>query len=267
MNVSVLGCGWLGLPLAKDLINRGHVVKGSTTSQEKLHDLTAQGIIPFQIKLFEEGIQGDIASFLDDSQVLIIDIPPGLRKDPAENYIAKIGRLKEHIERSSIQQVIFISSTSVFKDGESMPVYTEEDIPNGIGVNSEQLIGTEKLISSDNYSTSIIRFGGLIGPGRHPVNYLSGRKNVKNPNASVNLIHLEDCVGLIDNILDSGLNGIFHGVYPEHPAKEAYYKEIAQKKDLALPQFDHHTASVGKIIKSVRVERELGYTYFKNITG
>lgn len=264
-NISLLGCGWLGLPLAKYLLNNGHIVKGSTTSQEKMQSLTAEGIIPYKIQLFEEGIQGDISSFLDGNNVLIIDIPPGLRKDPTENFIAKIGRLKDYVERSSIEQVIFISSTSVFEDTGSMPVYTEADTPNGKGVNSEQLTGTEKLILSDNYNTSIIRFGGLFGPGRHPVNYLSGRKNIKDPNAPVNLIHLDDCIGLIDAIIDSGLTGIFHGVNPDHPVKEAYYKEIAQTRSLALPEFDHRTASVGKIIQSVRVEEELGYKFSKNL--
>ena len=29
--IGVLGCGWLGFPLAKDLIKQGFKVKGSTT--------------------------------------------------------------------------------------------------------------------------------------------------------------------------------------------------------------------------------------------
>lgn len=37
--ISVLGCGWLGLPLSKKLIESGFVVKGSTTSSEKLSQL------------------------------------------------------------------------------------------------------------------------------------------------------------------------------------------------------------------------------------
>lgn len=265
MNISVLGCGWLGLPLAKDLLDKGHIVKGSTTTQEKIHSLTAEGIIPYQIKLFEEGIQGDVTSFLNDAEILIIDIPPGLRNDPKENFIAKIGRLKEKIDRSRIQHLIFVSSTSVFEDRETMPVYTEDDEPNGTRINSEQLKEAEQLLHSDVFKTSIIRFGGLLGPGRHPVNYLSGRKNVKDPKGPVNLIHRDDCIGLINAIIESDKFGIFHGVYPDHPRKEDYYRAIAEQGNLALPEFNDLEPSIGKIIKSGRVEDELGFIYTKGI--
>jgi len=31
--ISILGTGWLGLPLAKALTEEGHILKGSTTSR------------------------------------------------------------------------------------------------------------------------------------------------------------------------------------------------------------------------------------------
>jgi 3-hydroxyisobutyrate dehydrogenase-like beta-hydroxyacid dehydrogenase len=31
-SISILGCGWLGVPLAKHLIQKGFSVKGSVTS-------------------------------------------------------------------------------------------------------------------------------------------------------------------------------------------------------------------------------------------
>ena len=37
--ISILGCGWLGLPLAKELLDRSFEVKGSTTSSNKLDQL------------------------------------------------------------------------------------------------------------------------------------------------------------------------------------------------------------------------------------
>src|SRR5690606_41768814 len=166
----------------------------------------------------------DIIVSLIDAQEMIIDTPPSLRKDPTENYIAKIGRLKDQVEKSSIQHLNFVSSTSVFEDREDFPVYTEEDEPNGIQANSEQLKGAEKLLLSENFKTSIVRFGGLFGPGRHPVNYLAGRKHIKDPNGPVNLIHLDDCLGLINAIHESGLTGILNGVHPEHPTNTVQYK-------------------------------------------
>src|SRR6187431_2709971 len=84
--ISLLGCGWLGFPLAKALLSNGLSVKGSTTSESKLSILKSSGIDPFLITLSEversldsKSMNDDIQSFLDGSETLIINIPPQLR--------------------------------------------------------------------------------------------------------------------------------------------------------------------------------------------
>ena len=61
--ISILGCGWLGLPLAKALIGNGFSVKGSTTSYEKISGLEQGGITTFLIPDFS--INGRIFSILE----------------------------------------------------------------------------------------------------------------------------------------------------------------------------------------------------------
>ncbi|RKS55790.1 nucleoside-diphosphate-sugar epimerase [Gillisia mitskevichiae] len=263
MNISILGCGWLGLPLAKKLIEAGHIVKGSTTNRDKINLLSSEGIIPYKIQLFEEGVQGDMTSFLNESEVLIIDIPPGLRKDPEVNFVGKIERLKSYLEKARIEKVLFVSATSVYEDTEDFPEYTEEESANGNAENARQLIGAEELLkASDRYATSIIRFGGLIGPGRHPVNYLSGKSDLQDPAGPVNLIHLDDCIGIITAILEKKAWGeTFHGVYPEHPTRKEYYSRVAKEKGLASMSFNEDSVSRGKIINSVKVDEILGYEF------
>ena len=46
-NISIIGCGWLGFPLAKHLIRLGYHIKGSTTSKDKLTKLESEGIEAF----------------------------------------------------------------------------------------------------------------------------------------------------------------------------------------------------------------------------
>ena len=64
--ISILGCGWLGFPLAKALLSKGFSVKGSTTSIEKLAVLENVGIVPFLIALSENEITGDVTDFLEN---------------------------------------------------------------------------------------------------------------------------------------------------------------------------------------------------------
>lgn len=267
MNISILGCGWLGLPLAKSLITKGHIIKGSTTSREKLSQLSSEGISPYVIQLFEEGIQGDISALLSDAEVLIIDIPPGLRKDPEVNFVGKIVRLASQIERSGVKKVIFISATSVYEDTEALPVYTEENAANGSAENAKQLMGAEELLkAAEAFETCVIRFGGLIGPGRHPVNYLAGKTDLKDAEGPVNLIHLEDCIGIIEAIINKEVWGeTFHGVYPIHPTRKEYYSKIAKEEGLVGLTFHENSVSKGKVISSNLLQKKLKYEFLHDI--
>lgn len=49
--ISILGCGWLGFPLAKSLLEKGFSINGSTTSVEKIAVLEKAGIHPFLVSL------------------------------------------------------------------------------------------------------------------------------------------------------------------------------------------------------------------------
>jgi nucleoside-diphosphate-sugar epimerase len=275
--ISILGCGWLGLPLAKSLLKKGFSVKGSTTSTEKIAVLEAAGIEPFLLEVSETEIIGAITMFLESSEILIIDIPPKLRGNSAENFVSKIQNLLPFIEKSSVEKVIFISSTSVYADDISTALtVTELTKPQPETESGKQLLETELLLQNNkNFQTTVIRFGGLIGEDRHPIRFLAGRKNIENPDAPINLIHQTDCIGIIEIIIKKGLRQAqsdrelktetFNAVAPFHPTRKDYYTQKAIALNLALPEFEQSKPSVGKIISSEKVESVLEYK-FKNKT-
>jgi len=272
--ISILGCGWLGLPLAKSLLAKDYVVKGSTTSESKLEVLKNAGISPFQIQLEEHEIIGTIENFLDETDVLLIDIPPGLRKVTSTSnemtFVNKVKTLIPFIEKSRIQKVIFVSSTSVYGDGFPIVEITEETKPNPDTESGKQLVIAETLLQSNqHFKTTVIRFGGLLGDDRHPVKFLAGRTNVENPEAPVNMIEREDCIGIIEEILKQvqhdNWGETFNAVAPQHPTRKAYYHKKAEIFNLPLPTFAENSESNGKIISSKKVETILGYSFQKEI--
>lgn len=265
--ISILGTGWLGLPLAKRLLENGYTIHGATTSTEKLVVLEEQGISPFCIELTEHGCVGDPELFLRGSNVLIINIPPGLRRHPTSNFVAKIECFIPYIEASSIQKVLFISSTSVYADLEDMPKITARTLPNAISNAGKQLIKVEQLfMQNTHFETTILRFAGLFDHRRHPAMMLSKRSGIKNPKAPVNLIHLEDCLGIITQIiLENKWEETFNAAYPDHPEKASYYTEICTKMGLPLPEYDFETPSKGKVINSEKILKELPYTFGKKL--
>lgn len=272
--IAILGCGWLGLPLAKSLLLKRYEVKGSTTSERKLDVLKNAGILPFQIQLEAQQIIGTIEEFLNESDVLIIDIPPGLRREISSleemTFVNKVKTLIPFIEKSGIQKVIFVSSTSVYGDSFPIVEITEETKPNPDTESGKQLVIAETLLQSNpHFKTTVIRFGGLLGDDRHPAKFLTGKTNVENPDAPVNLIQREDCIGIIEKILNQVEYDIwgetFNAVAPQHPTRKTYYQKKAELFNLPLPTFAEHSESKGKMISSKKVETILGYSFQKEI--
>ncbi|QIH39060.1 SDR family oxidoreductase [Flavobacterium sp. Sr18] len=261
--ISILGCGWLGFPLAKALLSKGFSVKGSTTSDEKIAILKNAEITPFLIALSENKTTGNLTEFLENSKILIIDVPPKLRGSGTENFVTKIRNVIPFIEKSSIENVLFISSTSVYNDDDTF--VTEETIPKPDTESGKQLLETEQLLQNNShFKTTVLRFGGLIGEDRHPIKFLAGRENLDNPDAPINLIHQDDCIGIILKIIEADYwNETFNAVAPSHPSRELYYTQKAKDLNLALPKFNSEQNSGGKIILSARIENVLKYTFTK----
>lgn len=259
--IAILGCGWLGLPLAKALITQHYPVNGSTTSENKLSLLAENRIHPFLVSLHEEATKGDITAFLNGPEILIIDIPPKLRGDNPENFTAKIRNLIPHIETATVKQVLFISSTSVYADDNSE--VSEATIPQPDTESGRQLLEAERLLQQNShFQTTVLRFGGLIGSDRHPVKFLAGRENIENPESPINFIHQTDCIGIILTIIEQRQWGItFNAVAPVHPGREAYYTQKAAALALAVPKFNHQKPSVGKRINTDKLTTVLQYTF------
>lgn len=261
--ISILGCGWLGLPLAKSLLQNGFSIKGSTTSLEKISFLESEGITPFLVRLEEQQISASVADFLADSQILIINIPPKLRGGSTENFVAKITTLLPFIENSTVEKVLFVSSTSVY--GEDNEFVSEESVLNPDTEGGRQLAIVENVLQKNSrFQTTILRFGGLISDDRNPVRFLSGRENIENPDTPINLIHQDDCIGIIEKIIAlNSWDETYNAVAPFHPTRQEYYTQKATELNLALPKFAALNTIVGKTILNNKVIEVLDYSFIK----
>ncbi|MCF8713309.1 SDR family oxidoreductase [Joostella atrarenae] len=259
--IAVLGCGWLGLPLAKSFVKNNYQVNGATTSVDKILHIAQHKINPFLIAVHKHHIEGNISYFLQDVDILFINIPPRIRRNSNANYISKIKTLSEKIEESNIKKVIFISSSSVYANNND--IVDENTPPKPETESGKQILASEELLKSNpNFKTTVIRFSGLYGDKRHPITTLSGKKDVSNPEAPVNLIHLEDCIGIINAIIDKDVWGItFNASAPKHPSREEYYTSQAEKMGLEPPTFDRSKKTQGKTITSTLINTHLSYNF------
>ena len=256
--VSILGCGWLGVALGKHLRNRRFSVKGSVTSPEKFGLLRTSGIVPYRIVLNENSVEVDDPAFFE-TDVLVIAIPPRRIDEIERIFPTQIAQLIPIILKSGIRKVIFISSTSVYP--ENLKTAHESDVLYPDKASGKACLAAENLLNNlTDFETTILRFGGLIGADRNPARFLlkSARPVANIP---VNLIHQDDCIGIIDAILEKDLWGeTLNACCPEHPLKKDFYGKAAQISGLPAPLISDE-AEAYKIVDSSKLKRLLKYKF------
>ncbi len=257
--ISLLGCGWLGFPLALDLILLGFKVKGSTTSPEKVTLLKASGIDPFLVQ-FDHSLPEPSLTQLLDTDILIVSIPPGRKSvEGPENYRKMGETLIRQIPKSSVTKIIFISSTTVYSDSNKAVSESSEISPET--TSGKVIAEIEKSLLALPIQVLVLRLSGLFGPGRSPARFFAGKINIPNGLAPVNMIHLDEVKSLIITLIDSeSANGVYIGCTPSHPTKEEFYSLAARLAKQPEPRFIKEKLS-WKIVNSERVEKELGFSF------
>jgi nucleoside-diphosphate-sugar epimerase len=228
MTISILGCGWFGTALSKTLKTQNHRVKGSTTTPNKIDDTRTHLI------RLETAENSEVDPNFFDCDLLVVS--NNVRMTDEQAYLQRIAYTIELIKLHGIPQVIFISSTSVY--GEPNAMVDETSTPEPETLSAKLLLRAEHLFQSEAFSTTIIRFAGLIGPGRDPGRFFAGKTNVPNGLAPVNLLHLEDAVGITQQVIGSPpYPRIINAVNPDHPTRMDFYTQAARQSNLPLPHF------------------------------
>lgn len=255
-NITILGAGWLGFPLAVALQKAGHTVKASTTSSEKMKSFEDHHLHAFHINLDETESSEKLLSFLQGTDILIITVPPAFRADPNDNYVNKITGLIPFIEQSGIKEVMFTSSTTVYisTSGE----VDETTVLEPVSVMDKQIIEVENhLLQNTLFNTCILRLGGLIGEDRHPVYFLAKRDVIEEANEPVNMVHREDIIRYIEAIVKHPVpNEIFNIVAPVMEDKRTFYSKAARELNVTLPPFkDNANPKMRRVIGSKIAKR------------
>lgn len=257
-SISILGCGWLGLPLGKHLAEDSLLVKGSTTSKSKLSLIKDAGVIPFHFQL-QPKLEGNTDGFFD-SDILLVNLPPR-NKDGIENFHKSQLNSIIHAADGQIKHIVFISSTAVYP-AENEEVKESNASSSCLSRGGVPLLEMEKLfVDNERFTTTVIRFGGLYGPNRHPGRFLTGKKDLAGANNPVNMIHLEDCIGVIHAIIEQNIWGeVLNACAPSHDTRQSFYEKAAHSLNLEPPTFSNKPASFKKV-NSDKLLKLTGYKF------
>lgn len=200
-HVVILGCGYIGIELGRQLTAAGHEVVGVRRSEEGCAAIEDAGFAAHQADLTEP----DDRAGLPDADWLVFAASSGGRNAEAarEIYVDALdGIIEEYGERASTpDRLVYTSSTGVYGDhdgewvDESTPLEPTTD-------KTEVLVEAERVTLDESQSYGIdgtvARFSGLYGPDRYRLHrYIEGPVT----EGYLNMVHRADAAGAVAYLL------------------------------------------------------------------
>jgi nucleoside-diphosphate-sugar epimerase len=249
MNISVIGCGWLGLAVAKLLVKQDHSVTGTYRSEQNKEVLQQASVKPF---LFDTGQSQSNNWTLPLSDAMLIALPPRFRAG-SSSHVQDLEQILNNTPAST--HVVYCSSTSVYEQ-------LEGDVNELTEVSAQNNMRQAELkVLEKHANATIVRLGGLMGPNRYMAKYLSG-KEVANGAQAVNHIHQTDASAILAAFLvQNGTGEIYNAVATKHPNREEVTIASCQKHGLALPTFTNTDPSLGRKVSNNKIVTTLNYKF------
>ncbi|MDZ7706447.1 MAG: hypothetical protein U5J97_00895 [Trueperaceae bacterium] len=259
MKIAVIGCGWLGLPLAASLAAAGHEVSGTTTRPGRLAEIRKRGVRPKRLLLAPDAdgvvrIIGETGISDGVDRVVVAVSPSG----DYEAYPKAIAALAGEAARREAAHLTLCSSTGVYPGSPAHPLVREEDASPSASARAGHLLAAEKAVRDGPVDATIVRLAGLWGYGRHPARSLAGR-TLDGPGLPVNLLHRDDAIAAITAlILPTPTTGTFSVAAEEHPPRGPFYTSEARRLGLAAPTFSG-AARPGKRVSAQKLADATGF--------
>jgi nucleoside-diphosphate-sugar epimerase len=238
----VLGCGYLGLRVARLWLDAGEKVFAVTRHPNRATELAASGIDP---------IVGDL---LGDSQ---IPLPQGVRtvlfavgfdrQRGGPISTAHTRALTNAIRWMpfSLDRFLFISSTGVY--GQTSADLVDEDSSCDPSRESGKAsLAAEQVLQSSRFAqqATVLRLAGLYGPGRIPrADSIKAGQPIDAPQKGwLNLIYVDDAARIVLLAEERGIPPRTYVVSDGAPVLRGdYYAELARLLGAPAPRFTEST--------------------------
>ena len=199
----VVGCGDLGGAVAELAVARGWRVCGVRRS-----GAVPDGVERIAADVTDPATLAPLATLRPD--LVLVALTPGGFSDEAyqRSYVDGLHNLLQVVDRSALRRLLWVSSTGVYHQDDGSVV--DENSPTlPASFSGRRLLEAEQLLRDATLPHSCIRFGGIYGPGRDRLlrQLRDGRRTRAEPLRYSNRIHRDDCVGVLDFLLQRAAAG------------------------------------------------------------
>lgn len=241
-SVLILGMGYLGTPLASQLVTQGYSIQGTYAQRRPI--IAHQNIQVEQLNISEANALDDTAHW-QIAKIWVCLLPPSC----SPYYVQRLAEWIALAEQYQVEHVIYTSSISVFSDIEG--VLDELSPTSPMTESAQKIMAVEQVILNSHIPhKTILRLAGLFDKDRHPIYRLAQRTAIDNGQQVVNMVHRDDAVAALMHAVETPAGSrLRHIVHPQHPTREMFYQQQAQLLDIQLPPF-HLGTITGKIIQT-----------------
>ncbi len=248
--VLILGCGYVGRAFALSAKAKGHRVLAVTRNETAADQLREDGVEVFLGRVHEAGWHGFAGGGVDWALNCVSSADSTL-DGYRTSYVDGNRFFSLWMETSGFSgSAIYTSSVSVYPDRGGD--WVQELGSRGDSERSRLMMESEAVFfsSSQHVSKTILRLGGIYGPGR---SFLLDRiRSANGPlpgygDYYLNLIRLEDIVSGIEAVFESDLSAIelFNLVDDEPLVKSDLVDVLATQMGVAKPVFDESIGEEG----------------------
>ncbi len=261
----VVGCGYLGLRVARAWRDQGDAVYALTRSDSRAKVLSDMGLRPLIGDLTDSSSLPEVPSV--DTLLFAVGWDRSSGKGIQEVYVQGLGNLLARLP-SRLGRFIYVSSTGVYGQTHSEQVdensTCEPRRKGGIACLSAE----RRLLESEIADrTVILRLAGIYGPQRLPkqADLLAGHALNVDPDGLINLVHVDDAARAVLAAATARL------VLPRcfcvsdgHPVRRRdFYLELARQLGTGPPVFaqlsaaSHSRGSTNKHVINQRMLEDL----------
>jgi nucleoside-diphosphate-sugar epimerase len=273
MRVLIIGCGYVGLPLGRELARQGHEVFGLRRSALAEAEMKSAGIAPLHADITQPETLVQLPRNFD-WVVNCTASGGGNEADYREIYLEGNRNLVFWLAASPVKKFIYTSSTSVYGQNDGS-VVTEKSLVEPEAPTSKVLVATEKLLlaaAQKNFPAVILRVAGIYGPGRSHAfkSFLRGEARIEGEGARwLNMIHRDDLIGAIIAALHDAEPGeIFNAADNEPVSQVNFFEWLAAELKQPMPATVPADAEVlrkrgvtNKRVSNAKLRAELKYKF------
>ena len=274
MRVLIVGCGYVGLPLGKELARQGHTVFGLCRSALAAEEMQSVGFTPLHADITQPETLARLPRDFD-WVVNCTASGGGGADDYRKIYLDGNSNLISWLASSPLKKFIYTSSTSVYGQNDGSTV-TEKSLVEPDAETSKVLAETEKLLlaaaQKEKFPAVILRVAGIYGPARgHSFKqFLRGEAKIEGDGARwLNMIHREDLIGVIIAALENGKAGEIYNATDNVPVSQLdFFKWLAAELKKPMPPTvlaDTETArkrgATNKRVSNAKLRAELKYEF------